>query len=65
MGSHCDVIVEEGRVVVVLDPGLLEPYGEFHDLGTGTIPARPFVGVSPEAMGEIEAILASWLGEEG
>ena len=64
MGSHCEVIWEQGRVVIVLDPGLLEPYGEFHDLGTGSIPARPFVGVSAEAMEVIEEIIGSWIGEE-
>ncbi len=34
------------------------PYGGYHQAGTKTIPARPFLGVTPAMVGRIKLILA-------
>lgn len=37
--------------------GASEPYGQYHQLGTSKMPARPFLGLSNDGIEEIKAIL--------
>lgn len=37
--------------------GASESYGQYHQMGTEKMPARPFLGLSDEGMKEIKAIL--------
>lgn len=46
-----------------LDVGTKLPYARFHQQGTGYMPARPFVFMTPELRAEIEQITARYLEE--
>lgn len=37
--------------------GAAEPYGQYHQVGTSKMPARPFLGLSHDGVEEIKAIL--------
>lgn len=37
--------------------GAAEPYGQYHQMGTSKMPARPFLGLSHDGVEEIKAIL--------
>jgi len=51
--------VEGPRSVVV---GSRVDYAPYHMTGTARMPARPFLGLSPEARDDILAALQDWLG---
>ncbi len=44
--------------------GTAVPYGQFHQWGTITIPARPFIGVSQPMLDTVEDILFDYLKSE-
>lgn len=37
--------------------GAAEPYGQYHQMGTSKMPARPFLGLGDDGVAEIKAIL--------
>lgn len=39
-------------------------YAPFHQLGTRTIPARPFLGFSAQAVAHIESVLETFIAEQ-
>lgn len=43
--------------------GAAEPYGQYHQMGTNKMPARPFIGIGDEGIEEIKAILNRELRE--
>ncbi|RRN04676.1 phage virion morphogenesis protein [Bibersteinia trehalosi] len=49
------LIIDYGDNFAVIGAG--EPYGQYHQLGTSKMPARPFLGLSHDGVEEIKAIL--------
>lgn len=47
--------IDYGDNFAVIGAG--EPYGQYHQLGTSKMPARPFLGLSNDGIEEIKAIL--------
>lgn len=47
--------IDYGDNFAVIGAG--EPYGQYHQLGTSKMPARPFLGLSHDGVEEIKAIL--------
>lgn len=47
--------IDYGENFAVIGAG--EPYGQYHQLGTSKMPARPFLGLSNDGIEEIKAIL--------
>lgn len=47
--------IDYGDSVAMVGAG--EPYGQYHQMGTSKMPARPFLGLGDDGVAEIKAIL--------
>lgn len=62
MGAGSDHREQVTRDVLVF--GTNVSYGVFHQFGTRTIPARPFLGFSDDTIARIEDVLVTFIAEQ-